>query len=122
MCLGSGFADVPVRSDNEPAVLALKESAATVLKLSGVTLKTEESALYDSQRNGLAESTGKDVKDGVRTNLVCLFGAFGQELCRKGPKSKAAYGLRKERKFGRAPPLCDRWGREGCGENLPWCA
>ena len=32
-----GFAEVLVRSDNEPALLALKESTATALKLAGVT-------------------------------------------------------------------------------------
>ena len=30
---GSGFAEVLVRSDTEPAILALKESTATALKL-----------------------------------------------------------------------------------------
>ena len=54
--IGSGFTEVLVRSDNEPAILALKESAATALKLADVNAKTEESALYDSQSNGLAES------------------------------------------------------------------
>ena len=41
MC--SGFTEVLIRSDNEPAILALKESAATALKLAGVAVKTEES-------------------------------------------------------------------------------
>ena len=49
----SGFTEVLIRSDNELAILALKESAATALKLAGVNVKTEESALYDSQSNGL---------------------------------------------------------------------
>ena len=35
----SGFTEVLVRSDNEPAILALKESAATALKLAGVNVK-----------------------------------------------------------------------------------
>ena len=60
---GRGFAEVFVRSDNGPAILALKESTVTALKLAGVTVKVEESALYDSQTNGLAESAVKDVKD-----------------------------------------------------------
>ena len=41
--VGSGFAEVLVRSDNEPAI-ALKEAVATSLKLAGVAVKTEESA------------------------------------------------------------------------------
>ena len=44
----SGFAEVLVRSNNE---LALKECTATALKLAGATVKTEASALYDSQSN-----------------------------------------------------------------------
>ena len=40
--------------------MALKESAATALKLAGVNVKMEENALYDSQSNGLAESAVKD--------------------------------------------------------------
>ena len=40
----SGFAEVLVSSDNEPAILALKQSTATALKLASVTVKIEESA------------------------------------------------------------------------------
>ena len=61
MC--SGFTEVFIRSD-EPAILAMKGSAATALRLAGVTVKTEESALHGSQRNGLAESAMKDAKEG----------------------------------------------------------
>ena len=53
----------------EAAVLALKQSAATALKLAGVSVKTEESDLYDSQSNGLADSVVKDAKGAVRTNF-----------------------------------------------------
>ena len=69
-----------IRSDNEPAILALKESAATALKMAGVNVKIEESALHDSQSNGLAESVVKDAKDSVRTNLACLVRHIGQEF------------------------------------------
>ena len=121
----SGFTEVLVRSDTEPAILATKKSAATALKLAGVSVKTEESALYDSQSNGLAENVVKDAKDAVRTNLACFVRRFGQEFpagghpvltwlvkysvamvnrCRRGPDSKTAYELRKGRKFARALP------------------
>ena len=59
---------------------APKEAAATSLRLAGATVKTEESALYDSQSNGLAESAVQDVKDAVRTNLACLVRRLGQEF------------------------------------------
>ena len=71
MC--SGFTEVLIRSDNEPSILALKESTATALKLAGVTIKTEESALYDSQSSW----------------PTC------EILCRRGPDGKTAYELRK---------------------------
>ena len=94
----------------------------TALKLAGVNVKTEESALYDSQSNGLAESAVKEAKDAVRTK--CLVRRFGQEFpeahpvltwlvkysvamvnrCRRGPDGKTARELRKGRKFARALP------------------
>ena len=76
----SGFTEILVRSDNELAILALKESAVTALKLAGVNVKADESALYDSESNGFAESAVKDAKDAVRTNLACLVRRFGQEF------------------------------------------
>ena len=107
-----------------PSFLALKESTATALKLAGVTIKAEESALYDSQSNGLAKSAVKDAKDAVRTNLACLVRRSGQEFTgelpvlswlvkysvamvnryRRGPDGKTAYELRKESRFARALP------------------
>ena len=120
----SGFTEVLVKWDNEPGILALKESAVTALKLAGVNVKIEKSVLYDSQNNGLTESAVKDVKDAVRTDLACLVRRFGQEFpgghpaltwlvkysvamvnwCWRGPDGKTAYELRKGRKFARALP------------------
>ena len=120
----SGFTEVLIRSDTEQAILALKESTATALTLAGVNVKGEESALYDSQRSGLAESAVKDTKDAVRTNLACLVGRCGREFpgghsillwlvkysvvmlnrCRRDPDGKTAYELLKGRKFVRALP------------------
>ena len=142
MCIG--FAEVLIRSDNEPAILALKESAATALKLASLNVKTEESALYDSQSNGLAECAVKDAKDAVRKNLAYLVRRFGQEFpgghpvlswlvkcsvamvnrCRRGPDGKSAYELRKGRKFARVLPhfaekilFHDPWTHERGGES-----
>ena len=120
----SGFTEVLIRSDNEPGILALKESTATALKLTGVTVKMKESALHDSQSNGVADIPLKDVEDAVRTDLACLVRRFGQEFpgrhpvltwlvkysvamvnrCRRGSDGKTAYELRKGRKFARALP------------------
>ena len=37
----SGFTEIFVRSDNEPGILTLKESAVTALKLAGVIVKAD---------------------------------------------------------------------------------
>ena len=60
--LQNDVARFSVRFDNEPAVLVLKESAATALKLAGVTAKTEVSALHDlaKQRVGSERCTGRE--------------------------------------------------------------
>ena len=79
------YAVAELKNDNEPSILALKESTAAALKLAGVTIKTEESALYDSQSNGLAESAVKDAEDAVRTNLACLVRRYGQEFTGEHP-------------------------------------
>ena len=65
--VGRRFAEM-VTSDNEPAVIAMKEAAATALKLTGLIVKIEERALCVSQSDGLAESAVKEVKHAVRTN------------------------------------------------------
>ena len=89
-----------------------------------MTVKTEESALYDSQSKGLGETAVKEVKDAATTNLACLVRRFGQEFpaghpvltwlvnnsvamvnrCRRGPDGKTANELRKGCKLGRALP------------------
>ena len=83
-----------------------------------MNVKAEESALCDSQSNGLAESAVKDLKDAVRTNLACLVRRFGQEFPGGHPvliwlvkysvamvnRCKTACELQKGRKFARALP------------------
>ena len=53
-----------LKSDNEPAVLALKES---VRKETDVELIMQESPVGDHQANGLAENAVKNVQGQVRT-------------------------------------------------------
>ena len=109
----------------------------TALILAGVDVKLEESALYDSQSNTLAESAKKDAKDAVRTNLACLVRRFGQEFpgghpvlswlvkyseamvnrCRRGPDGKTAYELPAQVRTSTAAfcgedPLHDPWSHE----------
>ena len=64
----SGFTEVFIRSDNEPAILALEESTATALKLAGVNVKIEESAMNaeEASRKRSAESAGHEADDAGR--------------------------------------------------------
>ena len=142
--IGSGFTEVLIRSDNEPANLAMMESAATALKLAGVNVKIEESALNDSQSQGLAESVVKDVKEchenefGLsrqtlwtrvprRTPSPDLACAVLRGVCEQVHKRSSwrntACELRMGRKFARALPhllrksLHGPWSHERCGES-----
>ena len=117
-------AEVMVRSDQEPSILALKKAAAARVRPDGVKVIPEESAVADSRSNGLAESTVKEVKNLARTLLSSLnaqydhtFGGAdavvvwlvrycGQMLTRfrRGPYGKTAYERRKGRAFQRKVP------------------
>ena len=89
--------------------LAMKESAATALKLAGVNVKTEESALYDSQSNGLAESAEKDAKDAGLVSSDALDKSFREDAvlaCEvlRGDGAQAA----EEVQMARQPTSCAR--------------
>ena len=93
----SGFTDVLVTADNESGISALKESAVTALKLAGVKVKAEESALYDSQSNGLAESAVTDGRESnqdgrTKSSLVCSTRALRghREACTRFEQSDVA--------------------------------
>ena len=49
-----GHTRVAVRSDNEPAILKLVNTAVNLLKLHGMDVIVEGSIEYDSQSNGAA--------------------------------------------------------------------
>ena len=67
-----GHARAGVRSDNEPAILKLVNTAVNVLKLNGMDVTVEGSAEYDPQSNGAAESAVRLVKGQVRALQVGL--------------------------------------------------
>ena len=117
MC--SGFTEVLTRSDNEPAIWALKESAATALKLAGATVKTEEIAKQRIGGKRCERCKGCREKEfGLspqtlwtrvpsRTPVLSWLLKYSVAMvnrCRRGPDGKTAYELRKGRKFARALP------------------
>eukprot|EP00971_Amphidinium_carterae_P106851 2116603-Amphidinium_carterae.1 len=125
----SGHARIHLRSDQEPAILALKEAAAARARLKGIEVVMEEPALHDSRGNGAAESAVKEIKDQTRTLLASTASKYGMELkgdhflvpwlvryagqvinrCRRGADGKTAYELRKGRSFKREiPPFAER--------------
>ena len=68
--VGIGADAVIFRSNQERALMTLKDEAAVRVKQKGVDVQTEESARYDSRGNGLAETGVKAVKDEVRTLIL----------------------------------------------------
>ena len=78
--LGVGASEVILRSDQEPAIIALKNDAAALVKLAGGNVQTEDTPKYDSRSNGLAESAVKAVKDKVRTMLAVVNASYGIKI------------------------------------------
>ena len=122
LALGAG--ELVIRSDQAPAILALKEAAAARIRPHGVTAKPEESAVADSRGNGLAENAVKEVKNLARTMLSSLNERYGHTFTgadavvvwlvrycgqmmnrfRRGPEGKTSYELRRGREFKRKLP------------------
>eukprot|EP00971_Amphidinium_carterae_P287343 5704036-Amphidinium_carterae.2 len=109
--------------------MALKDAAAARVRLKGVEVVLEESALHDSRGNGAAESAVKEIKDQARTLIASVANKYDMELkgdhflipwlvryagqvvnrCRRGVDGHTAYELRKGRGFKRAiPPFAER--------------
>ena len=84
----SGFTEVLVRSDNEPAILALKETAVTALNLACLVRR------FGQEFQG---------RHPVLPWLV-KYSVAMVNRCRRGPDGKTAYELRKVLKFARALP------------------
>ena len=57
-----GHSRVAIRSDNEPAIVALVSSAANIFKINGVDVTCKGLTPYDPQSNGAAESAVRLVK------------------------------------------------------------
>ena len=57
-----------LKSDQEPAILALKAEAVKIVQsVTGKDIVLEESPVGDSQSNGLAEGAVKEIKGVVRS-------------------------------------------------------
>ena len=65
-----GHSRVAVRSDNEPAIIKLVNTAVNLLKLNGLDITVEGSIEYDPQSNGAAESAVRLIKGQVRALQV----------------------------------------------------
>ena len=61
---------VMIRSDNEPALLQVVDTALTALKMKGVTSSSEGSVPYDPQTNGAVENAVRLLKGSLRANLL----------------------------------------------------
>ena len=70
-----GYKKIVLKSDNEPAILALKEA---VRKETDVEIVTEESPVGDHQANGLAENAVKNVQGQFRVMKDALESRHGR--------------------------------------------
>ena len=81
-----GYANVILKSDNEPALVKLLKAALSTLKVSGVDQVGEEhSPPYDSQVNGSVENAVKLLKARMRTLKLCLERRIGKRISPRHP-------------------------------------
>ena len=64
-----GHRKVMIRSDNEPALLQVVDTALAAVKAKGVASNSEGPVPYDSQANGATENDVRLLKGSLRTNL-----------------------------------------------------
>jgi hypothetical protein len=78
-----GHSHVVLRTDNEPAIVALLKQAMITLRQDSSEIKQvveEHSSRYDSQSNGFIEATLRDVQGLVRTYMCALSQRLGQRI------------------------------------------
>lgn len=78
-----GHSHVVLRTDNEPAIVALLKQAMITLRQDSSEVKQvveEHSSRYDSQSNGFIEATLRDVQGLVRTYTCALSQRIGQRI------------------------------------------
>ena len=81
-----GYAEVLLKSDNEPAIVKLLKESLASLKISGLDrVREEHSPPYDSQANGAVESAVKQIKGRLRTMKLCLERRIGKRVPPKHP-------------------------------------
>ena len=78
--LNSGHAEVEIMSDQEPAILALRESVAAKVRAKGGRVRLTDAPLHDPRGNGLAESGIKEIKDQTRALLAATGSASGKTI------------------------------------------
>jgi hypothetical protein len=125
-----GFPRLLSKSDQEPAIVALKTAAARRLRAQhGIEVEINESLAYDSQSNGRAESAVKECKGVIRSlkfaveelhgitlgqdspQLTWIIHHGGQMIARsqRGPDGRTAWERRRGRPYRRAlAPIGER--------------
>ena len=75
-----GYRKVHIKSDNEPAILAMKDELKKLLASEGVDVALEEVPVGDSQGNGAAEQAVGQMQGLSRTLLSALESRLGRKL------------------------------------------
>eukprot|EP00971_Amphidinium_carterae_P328280 6460072-Amphidinium_carterae.1 len=81
--LATGHTVLELRSDNESAILDLKTKVAVELRKHGVDVRLTESAIGDSNGNGLAESAVRELKAKCRLVKLQVENLHGCSLSRE---------------------------------------
>eukprot|EP00971_Amphidinium_carterae_P015640 308814-Amphidinium_carterae.1 len=81
--LAAGHTVLELRSDNEPAILDLKTKVAAELRAHKVDVRLTESAVGDSNGNGLAESAVRELKAKCRLLKLQVENLHGCSLSRE---------------------------------------
>ena len=82
----TGYSNVLLKSDNEPAILKLLQESLKELRINGLDqVMFENSPEYDPQANGAAEAAVKQWKGMFRTQKAALERRLGMRVPAKHP-------------------------------------
>ena len=80
-----GLHSVCLKSDQEPAILALKEAVKSEVKGAGVDIHMPQSPVEEHQATGFIENAGRDIQEQVRTIRLALDYRYETKLRAFGP-------------------------------------
>ena len=71
-----GYHTICLRSDQEPAIMAMKEAVTREVQGAGINIQMSESPVDEHQSKGIIENAVREVQEQVRTMRL----AFGEKI------------------------------------------